>query len=201
MMETMIEQPMPTRAEVMDVANAVLDGTDAVMLSAETAAGKFPVETVEAMVNVCLGAEKHSSVNTSGHRIEMTFEEISETIALSAMYAANHLKGVKAIVTLTESGQTGKMMSRITSGLPIYSLSRHDKTLNKTAIYRGVYPIGFDSTSSTDETLSNDVLKQVIKHSNLQVNDKVIFTHGDLMETVGASNTLKVLKVTKALMK
>ncbi|WP_281557203.1 pyruvate kinase [Thalassomonas sp. RHCl1] len=198
MMETMISQPMPTRAEVMDVANAVLDGTDAVMLSAETAAGKYPVETVKAMVNVCLGAEKQRSVHTSGHRIELMFSEISETIALSAMYAANHLDGVKAIIALTESGHTTKIMSRITSGLPIYSLSRHDKTLNKTAIYRGVYPVAFDSTQSDNDSLSQDVLKQVIKQAKLSVNDKVIFTHGDAMETVGASNTLKVLKVTKA---
>ncbi|WDD96885.1 pyruvate kinase [Thalassomonas actiniarum] len=198
MMETMISQPMPTRAEVMDVANAVLDGTDAVMLSAETAAGKYPIETVKAMVNVCLGAEKQRSVHTSGHRIELMFSEISETIALSAMYAANHLDGVKAIIALTESGHTTKIMSRITSGLPIYSLSRHDKTLNKTAIYRGVYPVAFDSTQSDNDSLSGDVLKQVIKQAKLNVNDKVIFTHGDAMETVGASNTLKVLKVTKA---
>ena len=198
MMETMIEQPMPTRAEVMDVANAVLDGTDAVMLSAETAAGKYPVETVKAMVNVCLGAEKQRSVHTSGHRIELMFTEVSETIALSAMYAANHLDGVKAIIALTESGHTSKIMSRITSGLPIYSLSRHAKTLNKTAIYRGVYPVEFDSTSSENTCLTKDVLMQVSKHADFKVNDKVIFTHGDSMETVGASNTLKVLKVTKA---
>lgn len=198
MMESMIENPMPTRAEVMDVANAVLDGTDAVMLSAETAAGKYPVETVKAMVNVCLGAEKQRSVNISSHRIEMTFSETSETIALSAMYAANHLQGVKAIIALTESGHTTKIMSRITSGLPIYSLSRHNKTLNKTAIYRGVYPVAFDSTDSNNEKLADDVLNQVLKHSSLELNDKVIFTHGDLMETVGASNTLKVLSVTKA---
>ena len=198
MMETMISQPMPTRAEVMDVANAVLDGTDAVMLSAETAAGKYPVETVKAMVNVCLGAEKQRSVHTSGHRIELMFSEISETIALSAMYAANHLDGVKAIIALTESGHTSKIMSRITSGLPIFSLSRHNKTLNKTAIYRGVYPVFFDSTQSDSSTLSQDVLKQVLKKANLTVNDKVIFTRGDAMETVGASNTLKILKVTKA---
>lgn len=197
MMETMIEHPMPTRAEVMDVANAVLDGTDAVMLSAETAAGKYPVETVKAMANVCIGAEKQRSVNTSGHRIEMTFTEISETIALSAMYAANHLDGVKAIIALTESGQTSKIMSRITSGLPIYSLSRHNKTLNKTAIYRGVYPVAFDSTENNNDDLSDDVLSAVIKNSDLKLHDKVIFTHGDLMETVGASNTLKVLTVTK----
>ncbi len=198
MMETMIEQPMPTRAEVMDVSNAVLDGTDAVMLSAETAAGKYPVETVTAMAAVCVGAETHRSVNSSNHRIELTFTEVSETIALSAMYAANHLNGVKAIISLTESGHTSKIMSRITSGLPIYSLSRHDKTLNKTAIYRGVYPVEFDSTSSTDQSLSADIIKAVAKNGNLSVDDKIILTHGDLMETVGATNTVKVLKVTKA---
>lgn len=198
MMETMITQPMPTRAEVMDVANAVLDGTDAVMLSAETAAGKYPVETVKAMSEVCLGAETHRSVNRSGHRIELMFSEVSETIALSAMYAANHLDGVKAIIALTESGHTSKLMSRITSGLPIYSLSRHDKTLNKTAIYRGVYPLEFDSTKSSIDKLSNDVLRTVIQNAKLAVGDKVIFTHGDLMETVGAANTLKILTVTKS---
>jgi len=198
MMETMITQPMPTRAEVMDVSNAVLDGTDAVMLSAETAAGSYPIETVKAMSDVCLGAETHRLVNTSGHRIEMVFSEISETIALSAMYAANHLDGVKAIIALTESGHTAKLMSRITSGLPIFSLSRHAKTLNKTAIYRGVYPVEFDSTKSNNDELSNDVLKAMIEKSELEVGDKVMFTHGDLMETVGASNTLKVLTVKKS---
>ncbi|MEW6982971.1 pyruvate kinase [Colwelliaceae bacterium 6471] len=198
MMETMIEQPMPTRAEVMDVANAVLDGTDAVMLSAETAAGKYPVETVEAMANVCLGAERQRSVTKSGHRIELMFSEVSETIALSAMYAANHLDGVKAIIALTESGHTSKIMSRITSGLPIYSLSRHDKTLSETAIYRGVYPVLFDSTHSDHSNLADKVLREVVQKSDLALGDIVIFTHGDLMETVGATNTLKVLKVTKA---
>ncbi|TKB44837.1 pyruvate kinase [Thalassotalea mangrovi] len=195
MMETMISQPMPTRAEVMDVANAVLDGTDAVMLSAETAAGKYPVETVKAMAEVCLGAEKQRSVNISKHRVEMMFDEVSETIALSAMYAANHLKGVKAIISLTESGQTSKIMSRITSGLPIYSLSRHEKTLNKSAIYRGVYPVYFDSTQSTNDTLSSEVLEAVEQHSDLKTGDLVIFTHGDMMETVGATNTMKVLTI------
>ncbi|OUR61304.1 pyruvate kinase [Colwellia sp. 39_35_sub15_T18] len=197
MMETMIEQPMPTRAEVMDVSNAVLDGTDAVMLSAETAAGKYPVETVTAMASVCVGAEKHRSVNISNHRMDLTFSEVSETVALSAMYAANHLEGVTAIISLTESGQTSKLMSRITSGLPIYSLSRHNKTLNKTAIYRGVYPVAFDSTHSNDESLSDDILKTVCQHSSLSIGDKIILTHGDLMETVGASNTLKILTVAK----
>ncbi|TPH13800.1 pyruvate kinase [Litorilituus lipolyticus] len=197
MMETMIEQPMPTRAEVMDVSNAVLDGTDAVMLSAETAAGKYPVETVTAMANVCRGAEKHRLVNISNHRLELTFKEVSETIALSAMYAANHLEGVKAIVALTESGQSSKLMSRITSGLPIFSLSRHAKTLNKTAIYRGVYPVAFDSTHSTNDTLSDEILQVLSENTELSVGDKVILTHGDMMETVGASNTVKVLTIAK----
>ncbi|GHE83265.1 pyruvate kinase [Thalassotalea profundi] len=201
MMETMIEQPMPTRAEVMDVSNAVLDGTDAVMLSAETAAGKYPVETVTAMASVCVGAETHRSVNISNHRMELTFTEISETIALSAMYAANHLDGVKAIISLTESGQTCKIMSRITSGLPIYSLSRHQKTLNNAAIYRGVYPIYFDSTSCSNDDLSAKVLATVIEKADLVEGDKVIVTHGDMMETVGATNTLKILTVTKAIAK
>ncbi|WP_206485808.1 pyruvate kinase [Thalassotalea sp. G2M2-11] len=201
MMETMITQPMPTRAEVMDVSNAVLDGTDAVMLSAETAAGKYPVETVKAMSEVCLGAETHRSVNTSRHRIELMFSEVSETIALSAMYAANHLNGVKAIIALTESGHTAKLMSRITSGLPIYSLSRHDKTLSKSAIYRGVYPIAFDSTSSNHDSLAQDVLHAVVSNTSLVAGDKVIFTHGDLMETVGATNTLKILTVEKSHLK
>ncbi|GAA5144049.1 pyruvate kinase [Thalassotalea piscium] len=197
MMETMIEQPMPTRAEVMDVSNAVLDGTDAVMLSAETAAGKYPVETVTAMASVCVGAETHRSVNISNHRMELTFTEVSETIALSAMYAANHLDGVKAIISLTESGQTSKIMSRITSGLPIYSLSRHQKTLNNSAIYRGVYPLYFDSTPCTNDDLSEKVLAAVVKKADLKEGDKVIFTYGDMMETVGATNTMKVLVITK----
>lgn len=196
MMETMIEQPMPTRAEVMDVSNAVLDGTDAVMLSAETAAGKYPVETVKAMANVCEGAEKHRLVNISNHRIELTFHGVSETVALSAMYAANHLDGVKAIIALTESGETSKLMSRITSGLPIFSLSRHEKTRNTSAIYRGVYPVEFDS-SVAHENLTEQILKTVNKTFSLSVGDKLILTQGDMMETVGASNTLKVLTVTE----
>lgn len=195
MMESMIEQPMPTRAEVMDVSNAVLDGTDAVMLSAETAAGKYPVETVTAMASVCVGAETHRSVNTSSHRLDLNFTEISDTIALSAMYAANHLEGVKAIIALTESGHTSKIMSRITSGLPIYSVSRHGKTLTRSAMYRGVYPVQFDSTECSDSALTTGVLEKVISNSELEVGDKIIFTLGDSMETVGAANTLKVLTV------
>ncbi len=111
MMESMITNPMPTRAEVMDVANAVLDGTDAVMLSAETAAGQYPSETVAAMARVCLGAEKIPSINVSKHRLDVQFDNVGKAIAMSAMYAANHLKGVTAIITMTESGRTALMTS------------------------------------------------------------------------------------------
>lgn len=195
MMESMIESPMPTRAEVMDVANAVLDGTDAVMLSAETAAGKYPTETVRAMARVCDGAEKHPSVQISKHRMDVAFTEISETIALSAMYAANHLDGIKAIITLTESGYTGKLMSRITSPQPIYALSRHTKTLNKMALYRGVYPVFFDSTVITDKSLADAAIDAIKHQAELKTGDLVVITYGDIMETIGASNTCKIVQV------
>lgn len=195
MMESMIENSMPTRAEVMDVANAVLDGTDAVMLSAETAAGKYPVETVRAMARVCDGAEKHPSIQLSKHRMDIAFSEISETIALSAMYAANHLDGIKAIVALTESGHTAKLMSRITSSRSIYALSRHTSTLNQMALYRGVYPVFFDSTAIRGHELADAVVNAIRHRAGLKTGDLVVVTHGDVMEQVGASNTCRIIEV------
>jgi pyruvate kinase len=189
----MIENPMPTRAEVMDVANAVLDGTDAVMLSAETAAGKFPVETVKAMAEICLGAETHPSAHLRHDDLEESFSSISEAAAMSAMYAATHLTGVKAIIALTESGFTAKLMSRITSHLPIFSLSRHPESRNKCALYRGVYPVEFDSTKSKQPILDSVELIKSLGH--VSKGDLVILTHGDVMETVGSSNTCKVIEV------
>jgi pyruvate kinase len=195
MMESMIEAPLPTRAEVMDVANAVLDGTDAVMLSAETAAGKFPIETVEAMARVCIGAETHPSINTSKHRMDEKFESISETVAMAAVYAANHQSNIKAIVGLTESGNSTKLMSRITTNLPIIGLSRHDSTLNALALYRGVKPVFFDSTQSRPGQITQDVVNALKACGYLSEGDKFIFTYGDTMETVGATNTCKIVTV------
>ena len=195
MMESMIESPMPTRAEVMDVANAVLDGTDAVMLSAETAAGKYPVQAVESMARICIGAEEHPSVQTSNHRLDIEFTEIAETVGLAAMYAANNLKGVKAIVALTESGYSAKLMSRITSGLPIFSLSQHQRTLDKVSLYRGVYPVFFDSSKHNMNSLITGVIVTLKAKDMVQSGDLIIMTHGDVMETVGATNTCKILKV------
>lgn len=196
MMESMIENPMPTRAEVMDVANAVLDGTDAVMLSAESAAGNYPVEAIQSMVRICEGAEEHPSVQSSNHRLDIEFTEVAETIGLSAMYAANHLKGVKAIVALTESGYSAKLMSRITSSHPIYALSHHQGTLDKMALYRGVYPVFFDSSVHNMNNLIAGVFVALKAKGMAEPGDLIILTHGDVMEKVGATNTCKVLTVT-----
>ncbi|MBP7546948.1 MAG: pyruvate kinase [Corallincola sp.] len=193
MMESMISQPMPTRAEVMDVANAVLDGTDAVMLSAETASGKYPEETVKAMAGVCVGAEKHPRVNISRHRLNDSFDSYQETAAMAAMYAANHLNGVKAIVALTDSGKTPLMMSRITSGLPIYGMSRHARTLAKMALYRGVQPVPFDSSTHTEDTLIRGALDCLLDKGLIQKGDMVIMTKGDIANTSGTTNTMKIL--------
>ncbi len=197
MMESMIESPMPTRAEVMDVANAVLDGTDAVMLSAETAAGKYPVETVAAMARVCEGAETHPSVKISKHRIDEHFKNVTETTAMAAVYAANHLPTIKAIVALTESGTTPKLMSRITTSLPIIAMSRHIATLNIMALYRGVRPVYFNSIDSEPGCLTKDVMTALRENNMLQVGDQFILTYGDEMETVGATNVCRIVTVSE----
>lgn len=194
MMESMITNPMPTRAEVMDVANAVLDGTDAVMLSAETAAGQYPAETVEAMARVCLGAEKMPNVNISKHRMDKTFDNPEEAIAMSTMYAANHLNGVKAIIAMTESGRTARMMSRISSGLPIFAMSRHEKTLNQTALYRGVTPV-FCSTHTDGLAAVTEAVSRLREKGYLFPGDLVMVTQGDQMGLVGSTNTSRILEV------
>ncbi|EEK5217252.1 pyruvate kinase [Salmonella enterica] len=194
MMESMITNPMPTRAEVMDVANAVLDGTDAVMLSAETAAGQYPSETVAAMARVCLGAEKIPSINVSKHRLDVQFDNVEEAIAMSAMYAANHLKGVTAIITMTESGRTALMTSRISSGLPIFAMSRHERTLNLTALYRGVTPVHFDSAAD-GVVAAHEAVNLLRDKGYLVSGDLVIVTQGDVMSTVGSTNTTRILTV------
>src|SRR3990167_3955262 len=146
MMESMIHSSVPTRAEVSDVANAVLDNTDAVMLSAETAVGEHPALAVAAMVRTCLASELQPRSHVSRHRVEMRFKRVEEAIAMATMYTANHLD-IKAIVALTESGATPLWMSRIRTAIPIYGLSRFTKTLGRMTLYRGIYPIAFDPTT------------------------------------------------------
>ncbi|MCP3689960.1 MAG: pyruvate kinase, partial [Gammaproteobacteria bacterium] len=158
MMESMRDNPIPTRAEVFDVANAVLDGTDAVMLSAETATGSFPDLTVKAMSDICLSAEKESRASKSSHRLNSTFTQIDEAIAMATMYTANHLK-VRAIASLTESGSTTLWMSRISSGIPIYALSRNESTNRKVNLYRGVFPIYFPTIHTNHAEANEEVVE------------------------------------------
>ena len=194
MMESMISAPMPTRAEVMDVANAVLDGTDAVMLSGETAAGDYPVETVKAMSDVCIGAEKHPSINVSNHRINHTFDDPGEALAMTTMYAANHTNGVTAIVALTASGSTPLLMSRLSSGLPIYALSSNQQTLNYCALYRGVTPVKFESTTTSSVEFIANALDTLKAANLIKTGDLILLTHGDNIEQ-GFTNTCKIIKI------
>ncbi|MFZ5593110.1 MAG: pyruvate kinase [Pseudomonadota bacterium] len=194
MMESMIENPIPTRAEVFDVANAVLDGTDAVMLSAESASGKYPAKAVAAMGRICLEAEKQPLAITSDHRINTQFGRIDEAIAMAAMYTANHL-GVKAIAALTESGSTPQWMSRISSSIPIYALTPHVATRRKVTLYRGVYPVSFD-VNTTDHVLVNkEAIDELVRRGAVRDGDLVIITKGDLMGVHGGTNAMKIVRV------
>ena len=194
MMESMIENQIPTRAEVFDVANAVLDGTDAVMLSAETAAGKYPDKAISAMHRICIEAEKQRQAMTSEHRIHTEFKHIDEAIAMAAMYSANHLK-VKAIAALTESGSTTLWMSRISSGIPIYAMTRHVQTRRKVTLYRGVYPVSFDATASDHAELNREAIDELRRRGAVRDGDLVIITKGDLMGVHGGTNAMKIVKV------
>lgn len=194
MMESMIQNSIPTRAEVFDVANAVLDGTDAVMLSAETATGKHPVAVVEAMARICMGAEKQSSTTVSKHRVDCFFQRVDEAIAMAAMYTANHCN-VKAIIALTESGSTPLWMSRIRSGIPIYGLTRNRATQRKMALFRGVYPIFFDFTDIDKYRFNQLILDELQQRKIVQKGDWILITRGDLIGVHGGTNMLKIIQV------
>ncbi len=195
MMESMIHSPMPTRAEVSDVANAALDYTDAVMLSAETAAGEYPVQAVAAMARVCLGAEKNPIMRRSHHRIGQQFERWDESIALAAMYTANHFPGVKAIIALTESGYTPLVMSRIRSSMPIYAFAPSRQTQARVALFRGVYTIPFDPSATFSTSVSQAAVDELVKRGLVENGDWVILTKGDSYHDIGGTNTMKLLHV------
>lgn len=192
MMQSMIENPIPTRAEVFDVANAVLDGTDAVMLSAESSIGKYPAKVVEALDRICLEAEK--SVTRSGHRLDSVFGRVDEGIAMAAMYTANHL-GVTAIAALTETGSTVKWMSRISSGIPIYALTRVVATRRKVTLFRGVYPVSFDVASTDIHEVNREVIEELLGHGTVTKGDLVIITKGDRSGVEGQTNIMKIMRV------
>ncbi|MFT0532276.1 pyruvate kinase [Castellaniella hirudinis] len=195
MMESMIASPIPTRAEVSDVANAVLDYTDAVMLSAESASGQYPVEAVQAMARICLGAEQEPTSVKSHHRLGETFTRCDETIALASMYAANHFPGIKAIISLTESGHTPLIMSRIRSGVPIYCYTRHEATQRRAAMFRGVYTVPFDAATLPPAEVSEAAIDILRQQGLLQSGDWIILTKGDFYSNSGGTNGLKILRV------
>ncbi|MCW8334703.1 pyruvate kinase [Vibrio paucivorans] len=196
MMESMITAPMPTRAEVMDVANAVLDGTDAVMLSGETAAGAYPVETVKSMAEVCVGAEKKALESASSYRIDRTFATAEETVSMATIYSANHMEGIKGMVALTESGRTALMMSRLSSGLPLFALSRNESTLNRCSLYRGVTPLYFDTDVGSGFDVAVEALKSLKERKLVEFGDILIITQGDIMDVAGSTNCMRILPVT-----
>jgi len=198
MMESMIENPIPTRAEVFDVANAVYDGTDAIMLSAETASGKYPIKAVEAMDRICLEAEKQPSVRVSDHRVSNHFERVDEAIAMTAMYMANHSK-INGIAALTESGSTPLWMSRISSGIPIFAFSSEESTLGKVTLYRGVFPIYFTHEAQDHAEVNREIVKELRKWHRAKNGDKFIITKGDLTGVKGGTNALKVVVVGQGL--
>jgi pyruvate kinase len=197
MMESMIHHQMPTRAEVSDVANAVMDGVDAVMLSAETAVGEYPIKAVAAMAEVCLGAETYhqSASRMSRHRMADRFEHVDEAIAMAVMYSANHL-AVQAIIALTESGSTPLWMSRIRSGIPIFAFTRSEVTQRRVALYRGVYPVAYDVTHTHTQPIFKEVCEILIGLGHVNPGELIIFTKGALEGVSGGTNEMRILEVT-----
>lgn len=199
MMESMIQSPMPTRAEVSDVANAVMDGTDAVMLSAETAAGRYPVKAVQAMAQVIEGAEKYQLTNPRSRQrmVESEFRVTEEAIAMAVMYTANHMK-VRAIVALTESGATPLWMSRIRSDIPVYAFTSHEATRRRVTLFRGVYPVIFDvaGAGNSAESLYRALFTRLLELRLVDKRDLVILTKGEASGVQGGTNSMQILKVT-----
>jgi len=194
MMETMIENAIPTRAEVFDVANAVMDGTDAVMLSGETATGHSPSLVIQTMAEIAREAEKSRSTRESTHRIDESFTAVDETIAMAAMYAANHF-GVTCIAALTESGNTPLLMSRISSGIPIIALTPHIDTRRKVTLYRGVYPTTVDYTGLSDEEVQDKILLELKAKGVTKAGDLVVVTRGQSRGLMGGTNQMEIVKV------
>jgi pyruvate kinase len=193
MMESMIHAPVPTRAEVSDVANAVLDGTDAVMLSAETAAGKYPVETVEAMAAICVEAEKSEHVELDRDFLDRTFTRIDQTVAMGALFTAHHL-GAKAIVALTESGATALWLSRHSTHVPIFALTTRAASERAMALFRNVTPLASETSSDRDQALKQAV-ELVVSKGFATRGDMVVLTVGEPMGQAGGTNTLKIVRV------
>jgi len=194
MMESMIESPVPTRAEVSDVANAVLDGTDAVMLSAESASGRYPVETIEAMHRICLEAEQSHPVSLDQDFLNRVFSRVDQSIAMAGLFTAFHLK-VKAIATLTESGSTALWMSRLNCGVPIYALTAQTATRYRCSLFRDVYPLMVKYVGHDREELLAEAEKALVENGVVNDGDLIVLTIGEPIGKAGGTNTMKIVKV------
>ncbi len=194
MMESMISSPVPTRAEVSDVANAVLDGTDAVMLSAETAAGSYPVETVESMARICVEAERSADITLEREFLDRVFSRIDQSIAMAAIWTAHHLK-VKAIAALTQSGSTALWMSRLNCGLPIYALTPDAEALSRIALYREVRPLLMAQHHTDRDQLLAEAETLLIERGIVERGDLIVLTIGEPIGSIGGTNTLKIVRV------
>jgi pyruvate kinase len=194
MMESMISSPVPTRAEVSDVANAVLDGTDAVMLSAETASGKYPVEVIESMARICVEAEQTQPLNLDQDFLNRVFTRVDQSIAMAALFTAYHLK-VKAIASLTESGSTALWMSRMNCGVPIYALTAQTSTRYRCALFRDVYPLMVKYVGTDREELLREAEKVLVENKVVKHGDLIVLTIGEPIGKSGGTNTMKIVKV------
>jgi pyruvate kinase len=194
MMESMIASPVPTRAEVSDVANAVLDGTDAVMLSAESASGQYPVETVAAMNRICIEAEKSQPVTLESEFLNRVFTRVDQSIAMAALFTAYHLK-VKAIASLTESGSTALWMSRLNCGVPIYALTAQAETRYRCTLFRDVYPLMVRYVGHDREELLREAEAVLVRAGAVKDGDIIVLTIGEPIGKAGGTNTMKIVKV------
>ena len=194
MLQSMVDSPIPTRAEVLDVANAVIDGTDAVMLSQESAAGNWPVKAVEAMARICIGAEKQFVADTDFEAARRGLERADQAIAMATMFLSEHI-GVRGVVAMTESGGTARFLSRFRSSVPIFAFSRHGPARRKMALMRDVFPMDYDSRGQTPREAARGSIRLLVDAGLLQPGDRVVFTSGEHMETRGATNTLRLLEI------
>ena len=193
MMESMISNPIPTRAEISDVANAVLDGADAVMLSAESAVGEYPLLAVEAMFRACVSAERHKIFQYKT-QVPKVLTRVDQAVAIATVLTANRLN-IKAIVALTESGMTALWMSSLQTNIPICALSRHERTLGLVSLYRGVHPVYFDVTKVKHAEINKAALAVLRQQKMVASGDLVIITKGDYLGVVGGANAMKILSV------
>jgi len=189
MMESMINNPQPTRAEVSDVANAILDGTDAVMLSAETASGQFPVKVLAMVNKICLSAEKHASFYYHSNDETCHYQRADQAIAMATMHAANHFP-IQAIITLTESGDTALWISRQQSTVPIIAVSANKRTIGRLCLAHNVFPVFMNYHQFTSETLNQQVLAELIKLGHLEQKGFVLLTRGRVIGTAGGTNSM-----------